>query len=125
MQIVTGDGLPNGGLAPLAVTYAEPVTTKPPVTEDTEGHIVCQSIGPSWTTPLVTLMWCVWGFNVPGSKSGSVFTASDVSIANAAENAALLRVALRSSVHLPCISYGAPLMGVPLTAEGDRKSTRL
>ena|GEM_PF-5427136 len=43
---------------------------------------------------------------------------SDVSIAIAAENVALLRAALRSSVHLPCISYGAPLIGVPLTLEG-------
>jgi|GEM_PF-654576 len=48
MQIVTGDGLPSGRLIPFPVTYAEPVTAKPPVGEGLkDGHMVFQSIGPS------------------------------------------------------------------------------
>ncbi|HET7930142.1 MAG TPA: hypothetical protein VFL63_01965 [Rhodanobacteraceae bacterium] len=88
------------------------------MTAPTAGHMVFQSIGPACTTPSMTLMWCVWGLSLPGSKSGSVFTTSDVSIAIAAENTALLRAAFRSRSQLPCISYGAPLIGVPLTLAG-------
>src|ERR1700683_1542703 len=60
MQIVTGDGLPNGGLPPFPVMYAVPVTTKPSVTGGLKvGHCVCQlmeSVGSAWTTPPVTLI---------------------------------------------------------------------
>src|SRR5580698_5188430 len=84
MQIVAGDGLPNGGLPPLPVMYAVPVTTKPSETGGLNvGHFVFQlmgSVGSVWIMPSVMLMWCVCGPSFVGSWFGSVFAKSAVSM---------------------------------------------
>src|ERR1700734_1779105 len=107
MQIVAGDGLPNGGLPPLPVMYAVPVTTKPSETGGLNvGHFVFQlmgSVGSLWIMPSVMLMWCVCGPSFVGSWFGSVFAKSAVSMVISAENIAVPRSS-RCSDHLPCIS---------------------